>query len=414
MDYDDFPDLVDGATPVTTGTAVNEAWWDLVQAALLGELRGVSDPTRTPAENTDEVLASRGNLGSLSARLVGVIDVDGNPVNLLTNDIVAQTFPKNLVGDAEWLLWPNGDAAAPAYATLGGAGAAVARTGSGLADTTAPEYGRWCMKLTSGGGAAGSLTKTIIPASLVSRLAGLSKFVGGDAVVPNAIVIGRIKCSVGSVARLDIDSGAMSSSSLDHSGSGAWETIFAAVPISGTMTKLDFSCVVAAGGAAAYFAPIAVVITRFPSPRLFLPGEWVRREYDFQIAGNVTTGARKFGHHPRRAGIVTDVQLSVGTAPTGQALIVDVNTWDGAALTSMFSTRPQIADGATDGGAAPDTTYARRCLYPHFGATKVAGGLMTVDVDQVGSGAPGADLTITIGVLEPVRPLEAYLDYNTL
>ena len=36
-------------------------------------------------------------------------------------------------------------------------------------------------------------------------------------------------------------------------------------------------------------------------------------------------------------------QLSVKTAPTGQALVVDVNTYDGATQTSMFSTKPEIA-----------------------------------------------------------------------
>lgn len=408
-DLDDLPNLTDGADPVNTGSVVDEAFWDDVQAALTGECRGTTDPTRTPAQTTDEVLAARGAFGSLLLRLN-----DWEAQQYIAPDVLAQSWLCNLVGDAEWLLWPNGDASAPAYAALSGAGAAVARCGSGLADTTAPEYGIWCAKVTSGAGAAGVLTKTIIPAAVVARLDGLGAFVGGDAVEPRAFVLARVKCSVGSKASLMLDNGLSQSSSSYHTGSGNWETLWINIPITDSITKLEASCIMGLGGGSAYFAPICVAISRLDAPRMFLPGQWVRREKDFQIQGNVTTGTRKFGWHPRRPGIVTDVQLSAGTAPTGQALIVDVNTWDGAALTSMFSTRPQIAAAATDGGAQPDTTYARRCLYPHFGGTKVAGGLLTIDVDQIGSGAAGADLTITIGYLEAIRPLEGYMDYNSL
>jgi hypothetical protein len=87
---------------------------------------------------------------------------------------------------------------------------------------------------------------------------------------------------------------------------------------------------------------------------------------------------------------------------------VDVNTWDGAALTSMFSTRPQIGSTLFQGGAQPDTTYARRCFAANSGATRPTGGEITFDVDQVGSGVAGSDLRIEVRALEYQSPLERF------
>jgi len=111
--------------------------------------------------------------------------------------------------------------------------------------------------------------------------------------------------------------------------------------------------------------------------------------------------------------IVTDVEIAVGTqTPTGSAIIVDVKTWDGAGLTSMFTggNRPSIAIAAAAGGASPDGTYARRCLSSLAGAfLSAAGSVLSFDIAQVGSTLPGAGMAVQIRALQFLRPLEIFL-----
>lgn len=74
------------------------------------------------------------------------------------------------------------------------------------------------------------------------------------------------------------------------------------------------------------------------------------------------------------------VRVSAGTSPVGADLIVDVNI-DG---TTCCTTKPTVAAAASTGTATPSTT-----AWPD-------GSYLTVDIDQVGSTTPGADLTITV------------------
>jgi hypothetical protein len=76
------------------------------------------------------------------------------------------------------------------------------------------------------------------------------------------------------------------------------------------------------------------------------------------------------------------VTLRIKTAPTGAAVIVDIKK-NG---TTIFSTRPQIADGATTGGTGAVFSSA----------SAAAGDVLTFDVAQVGSTIPGQDLTIAL------------------
>lgn len=79
---------------------------------------------------------------------------------------------------------------------------------------------------------------------------------------------------------------------------------------------------------------------------------------------------------------ILGVDLRVKTAPTGAALIVDINK-NG---TTIFSTRPEIAAAATSGGGSAVLSVT----------TLAAGDLITVDIDQVGSSVAGSDLTIAL------------------
>lgn len=79
------------------------------------------------------------------------------------------------------------------------------------------------------------------------------------------------------------------------------------------------------------------------------------------------------------------VRASVGTAPTGAAVVVDV-LQNGSTIFSTTGNRPTIAAGAYTGvnTGTPDTT------------TLPAGAYLTVSIAQIGSSVPGADLTLTV------------------
>ena len=78
------------------------------------------------------------------------------------------------------------------------------------------------------------------------------------------------------------------------------------------------------------------------------------------------------------------VRASVGTAPTGASILVDVNK-NGTTIYGTQSNRPTIAAGTNTavGGTASTTTFA-------------SGDYITVDIDQVGSTVAGSDLTVTV------------------
>jgi hypothetical protein len=88
---------------------------------------------------------------------------------------------------------------------------------------------------------------------------------------------------------------------------------------------------------------------------------------------------------------IIGTRVMVGTAPAGANIIVDVNK-NGTTIYTTQGNRPTVADGANAGGpgTAPDI------------ATLVAGDYLTVDIDQVGSGTAGADLTVAVIVTKTV------------
>jgi len=116
---------------------------------------------------------------------------------------------------------------------------------------------------------------------------------------------------------------------------------------------------------------------------------YVPRTYHWFISGTVSTGTEQGPtYRMKRATTVEDIELHIKTAPTGAALIVDIN--EGG--TTLFSTNPEIDDGGTvedDNHVFSDTALA-------------AGAELTLDIDQVGSGEAGVDLTILLHCKEAV------------
>ncbi len=106
--------------------------------------------------------------------------------------------------------------------------------------------------------------------------------------------------------------------------------------------------------------------------------------YTFMHQGTVTTGAGTSRKYVQYAGEIVAVRISVGTAPTGSSLIVDVNT-QGTTITTSGNRATISASGFTGSTIT-------------FNGSQVmsAGQYISVDIDQRGSSTPGSDLVVDI------------------
>lgn len=113
------------------------------------------------------------------------------------------------------------------------------------------------------------------------------------------------------------------------------------------------------------------------------PGVDLYVPFSISGAAYVTTGQGRVYIESSRT--ITRVRASVGTAPTGASLIVDVLKNGTSIYNVTPANRPTIAAGTyTALGGTPDTT------------TFVNGDYITVSVLQIGSGVAGSDLTVSI------------------
>lgn len=103
-------------------------------------------------------------------------------------------------------------------------------------------------------------------------------------------------------------------------------------------------------------------------------------------AGNVTLTTGKVRYRFPFAATIVGVSAAVNTAPTGSAIILDINK-NGTTIFTTQANRPQIAAGA----------FATAAEVTNMNVTSIAAGdYLTVDVDQIGSTLPGADLSVFI------------------
>ena len=96
----------------------------------------------------------------------------------------------------------------------------------------------------------------------------------------------------------------------------------------------------------------------------------------------VIVGTMRLYNDTAAAWTIQGVRASVGTAPTGASIIIDVNV-NGSTIFSTQANRPTIAASG----------------FTNMNTTAVAvGAYITVDIDQVGSTAAGSDLVIQLEV----------------
>lgn len=114
----------------------------------------------------------------------------------------------------------------------------------------------------------------------------------------------------------------------------------------------------------------------------------VRHIVKLEAAGTLTTGAKDRWIAPF-AGEIVSVTAVVGTAPTGAALIFDLQK-EGVTVFTTTANRPTIPISGTESpapGTRPDVTAF------------AAGDTFTLMVSQIGSTVAGADADVTVQFL---------------
>ena len=121
-----------------------------------------------------------------------------------------------------------------------------------------------------------------------------------------------------------------------------------------------------------------------------LPATSVIRTYAFSNTGTLsaTAGAHRLYNDTGVAWMIQSVRASVGTAPTGASILIDVNV-NGTTIFTTQGNRPAIAASSNTSGKVTNMNVT----------TGADGAYLTVDVDQTGSTIAGSDLSVQVEVL---------------
>jgi len=120
-----------------------------------------------------------------------------------------------------------------------------------------------------------------------------------------------------------------------------------------------------------------------------------RKFLKFEAAGALTTGIKDREVFPVSGEVVASVAV-VGTAPTGVALIIDLQL-NGASMYTVAANanKPTVAVSAFNSNAAAVNGVVPQPGQPNVFAFK-AGDTLALNVVQVGSVVAGADLDVTV------------------
>lgn len=394
------------------GTLENVGFFNNIRSSIEASVFSVTNPTISPASIIDEIVTARGIMASLNARLSVALDTDGTLIIPSTLATKAETQTglgaQNLIENDEFLIWPAGDAAAPAGYTLAGAGANIARTGVGLGDTNR-KHGKFAAKVTAALDVKTTLTQVLLDSAVVAHAGWTRKISAGV----------RAKASVASRVTISISDGVTETASSAHSGSGAggedgdgWEWLSVTHQISGSATELKVVLNINVGAStSAYWSGVTCILSDL-APTKWHPAPTYVEQLHFFIGGAQTAATFKSIWSSPRMGLILDTTADLSSAPAGAGdTVLDVNTWDGAAWTTAYTTKITISDASIHKSQAPDGTYARRSLSGSAGSVHAAGGAVSFDIDSV-SATPGSDLSISIRVLRYQSPLQALRAYD--
>ncbi len=413
MPFTAWPTFTDDDGSGQSGTSIDDAWNDALRASIEDDVFSAANPAISPEDIIDEVVDARGTTTSLSDRLDNALELNGDLIIPSTVPIKTQIQSGlgavNLAQNDQFLIWPTGDTSDPAGWVLSGAGGGVRRTGSGLADT-ARKHGLYAARVDAILNVKTILTQTLLDSGVVANGSFFNRKISAGV---------RCKATVASRAKISISDGVTETNSTAHTGSGAtgddadgWEWLSVTHQISASATSLEIRLNIETGIATnVYWSGVCVTMTEL-APTKWTPAITRIEQLSFFIAGAQAAGTAKVVFGSPRMGLLLDTEALLISAPAGAGdTQLDVNTWDGAAFTSAYTTKIIIADATLRKGQAPDGTYARRCLSGAAGAVYGAGGAISVDIDSV-SATPGSDLSINIRILRYVSPLDALRAYD--
>lgn len=404
-----WPTTTDDSGTLTDGSIINQTYLYAIRDTINDKIHSATNPTVTPEDIIDEVVTARGSLGSLDARLDVEHNNDGThnlSASIVTTSVLATSIQnQNLAANPEFYMWPDGDSSAPAYYSLSGAGAAVARTGTGLADTSRL-IGDFAAKVTYGSATA-ELKQTLIDSG---KWPGIDHLEGSDF----AFTV-WVKSSTVSQVRAFVYTGTAGYEySSYHTGGGSWERLEVVETILATATELTVGVAIAGTGnfICSGFCPILGAT----ATDKFIPTPIVRGSIVHMFGGTPTTGDGQRFFVPGRNLTITDVQIYAKTSPTGGPFTIDIEVGDGTTWASIFATVISVDDGKEFAWQEADhATFANKFMKPaHLdngdnGAAGADQSVLRINVDAVNT---AADITICIRAWQYVRPLEAFMAYN--
>ena len=399
MGLSNWPTIVDDDGSLTLGTVLEKAVFDAIKASIEADVFSTTNPAVTAENIIDEVVTARGSKASLDARLDIALNEDGTlktQASLVTQADASAVSNRNCLINDAFLIWALGDAVAPTSWALVGTGAACARSGTGLGDTTT-KIGDFCAKLTYGTTTL-TLYQNFLPTAAFTRLVALRGKTFGFG--------GWVKSAVASQARLYVTDGVTTTYSTYHTGDGTWQWLSGTHTISNTATLLTkgISVESSAGNPVYYSGAMAVQSNIAPSE--YRPTEVLYSTLGFFNAGSIAVGTDKWRYQFVRPALIKDLTAHTKTANTGASLLIDVNHWDGAVDETMTTTKLTVTASGIIGSQAPDGTYQYRCF--SGSRSSLTASMLRIDVDQIGSTIAGADVTIIVRFLEYVDPFEAF------
>jgi len=402
---------------------INKAYLDAYDAEVSSALVDAGNPTVTPAQTTAEVIAARGNLSDLNTRMSAIVDVDGNPINVLSASHVRNGFVfGNLLANDTFAMWANGDAAAPDFWTLSGAGAAIARCGVGQADTQVLDgQDHFSARLTYGSAAA-VLKQKAVASTVQLKPFMRSRYMPVDASgaavtgydtydeTLYAYLITHAFSNGTNRARAGLSFGISTDYSPYHPGNSSWATLVAGPSLFTSNHELAAELRCEASGAA-YFQCASLVLSPLPLKPMYIPARAHYKTLTY-YANNPATGVLTYFTFARPA-LILGAQMQCLTAGTVTAPTCDLLTPIAGVYSSMFVTAPTIATGQLVGAAQAcnpaAANYRRRTIRPALSASATQTDNTSLRLDYVDDGGNTLrDLMVTIHYFEYDRPLDQF------